>query len=173
MIRGKLKDILSLNGISIFIGIVGGIFGFVSIFINDWGYKIGVKWFALVIIVALFVVLIMAKLAYELYTEIGLVRDRVIRVISYLPNSSTFLIDRNAYFEYSARVSVFYIDHDFQVELAQGYVQNIQDKFIQIKLIEFNNDFVNNYPIVIRQLNNNNSDVLSTLVIKNYIRYTE
>lgn len=173
MIRAKLKDILSLNGISIFIGIVGGMFGFVSIFINDWEYMIGIKWFALVVVIALFVVLIVAKLAYDLYTEIMQIRDQVIRVISYLPSSSTFLIEKHSDFEYSARVTVFYINHNFQVELAQGYVQNIQDKFIQVKLIEFNNDFVNNYPIVLHQLNNNNSDVLRTLVIKNYIRYTE
>ena len=37
MIKQKLEEILSLNGISILIGIVGGTLGIMSIFI-DWNY---------------------------------------------------------------------------------------------------------------------------------------
>lgn len=54
MIKQKLEEILSLNGISILIGIIGGIFGIISIFI-DWNTLLSIKWFAALWIVYSFI----------------------------------------------------------------------------------------------------------------------
>jgi len=173
MIRDKIRVILSLNGISILIGIVGGIIGLTAIFIDDWDLKIGIRWFALLIILFLFVILIVSKLAYELFIDLKKTDQKSIRVISYMPETFTLLAEKSDLLEYSARVTIFYIDNNFQIEAAQGFVQNIQDNFIQIKITKFDEAFESNSALAIEFLNNNNVEVLRKLSIKSYIRYTE
>ncbi len=68
MIKEKLKDILSLNGVSILIGVVGGIWGILSIFIN-WNWQVSIKWLALVLILCMFIVLILSLLIYKIVSS--------------------------------------------------------------------------------------------------------
>lgn len=66
MIKQKLKYILTLNGISILIGIVGGLFGIISIFV-DWNTQLSLKWFAFLWIIYSFILIISIKLTYDIY----------------------------------------------------------------------------------------------------------
>ncbi len=70
-------------------------------------------------------------------------------------------------------VSIFYIDDTYEVELGKGYVHNIQENFIQIKLLEITNSFKANYKDTLKRIENNDSNVLKNLVVKSYIKYTE
>jgi hypothetical protein len=171
MIRTKLKWILSLNGISLLLGIIGGVFGLMSVFLESWNYQISAKWFAFLIMVTLFIILVLGKLAYEFYTHASIKPTTDARVIRYLPQNPTMLISKHTGFEYAARVTIFHTNNNIQLPLAEGYVENIQDSFIQVKIIKFDDEFVASYPSIIELIDNNNEAILSTLIVKNYIRY--
>ncbi|WP_177764464.1 hypothetical protein [Flavobacterium sp. I3-2] len=68
MINETFKKILSLNGVSILIGIIGGVVGLLSIFI-DWNWTISIKWLAASIIFFSFLLLISILVVFELYKK--------------------------------------------------------------------------------------------------------
>ena len=70
MIRKKLKKLLSFNGISLIIGIVGGIFGLVSPFIDDWNVQIRLKWLLFIIFLFSILILVLTKLVLELSEDL-------------------------------------------------------------------------------------------------------
>jgi hypothetical protein len=170
MIKQKLKEILSLNGISILIGIVGGILSVISIFI-DWNTQLNIKWFAALWIVYSFVLIISIKLSYDIYltNEIRVAKNN--KVIQFSKTDLLLLVENNGNLEYSQMVSMYYMRNNFQLLLANGYVQNIQDKFVQIKIIEFDENFKSSYRSEFDEIINNENNALDSILIKNYLSY--
>lgn len=170
MIKQKLKDTLSLNGISILIGIVGGILGILSIFI-DWNTQLSIKWFAALWITYSFILIISIKLVYDIYLAHKLRFNTNNKAIKYLSVDFLLLVQNNQNLEFSQSVSIYYLKDDFLLLMANGYVQNIQEKFVQIKIIDFNQDFTNPYKEEYEKIVNNNANALASVLIKNYISY--
>ncbi|WP_264529312.1 hypothetical protein [Flavobacterium sp. N502540] len=170
MIEKKLKEILSLNGISILIGIVGGILGIISIFI-DWNTQLSIKWVAGLCIIFSFFLIISLKLTFDIYMLHKLRTTRNNKVIQFSSTDSLLLVENNNNLEYSQSVSIFFIKNNFQLLLASGYVQNIQDKFVQVKIINFDDGFINSYRDDYERILNNDNNALISILIKNYISY--
>lgn len=172
MIKQKLKDILTLNGISILIGIVGGFFGIISIFV-DWNTQLSVKWFAALWIVYSFLLIISIKLTYDVYKSHTQKTQKNNKAIKYSNTDSLLLVENNNNLEYSQRVSIYYMKNDFQLLFADGYVQNIQEKFVQIKILEFDANFTSINENDYDNFLGNDSNALSSILIKNYLSYNE
>jgi hypothetical protein len=170
MIKQKLREILSLNGISILIGIVGGILGILSIFI-DWDLKLNIKWFAALAIILSFILIIVSKLCYDIYKSKHAWNNESSKVIKFSTNDLLFLVENQNNLEYSQSVTIFYDINGFQVDLASGFVENIQEKFVQIKIIEFDENFTNSYQEEYNKIFNNNNSALASILIKNYVKY--
>lgn len=170
MIKQKLEYILSLNGISILIGIVGGILGIMSIFI-DWDTQLSIKWLAALWITYSFILIVSMKLTYDIYMMHKLRLKTNNKVIQYSSTDLLLLVQNNQNLEYSQSVSIYYLKDDFQLLMASGYVQNIQEKFVQIKMIGFNKDFTDSYEKEYEMIVNNNANALASVLIKNYISY--
>ncbi|WP_119792823.1 hypothetical protein [Flavobacterium anhuiense] len=170
MIKQKLEEILSLNGISILIGIVGGIFGILSIFI-DWNTQLSIKWFAVLWIIYSFILIISLKLTFDIYMSHKIRTAKDNKVIQFSSADLLLLVENNNNLEYSQSVSIFYIKNNFQLLLASGYVQNIQDKFVQVKIINFDDGFINSYRDDYERILNNDNNALISILIKNYISY--
>jgi hypothetical protein len=79
---------------------------------------------------------------------------------------------KNDFLGHLAMVSIFYLDNSFEVELGKGYVKNIQDKFIQIEIIEISDSFSLNHSDVLEKINSNNVIELQKIIIKSYVTYT-
>ncbi|ANF51604.1 hypothetical protein A0O34_14315 [Chryseobacterium glaciei] len=172
MIKEKLKQILSLNGISVLIGIIGGILGIFSIFI-DWNSQISIKWFAALTIFFSFLLLITLILVFEMYKNYKVKIIKNHKVIQFLEENLLLLVENNNSLEFSQTVSIYYIINNFQVLLAQGFVENIQENFVQIKITQFEQNFLRNYSIIYEKIINNDKSILDLIIIKNYIRYNE
>lgn len=172
MIKSKLTKILTLNGISIIIGVSGGILGFVSILITNYDLKISLKWLVFVIFLFFLILLISFKLSYELYRELKNSRPNKSKAISYLESNSILLVENNDFLDFSAMITIFFLDNDIEVEVGQGYVQNVQDKFTQIKILSIDDDFKKHHEKTLKKLTENNNDVLRSIIIKSYIRFT-
>lgn len=170
MIKQKLEEILSLNGISILIGIVGGTLGIMSIFI-DWNTQLNIKWFAALCIIYSFVLIISIKLTYDVYLshKIRVAKDN--KVIQFSNTDLLLLVENNGNLEFSQSVSIYYIKNNFQILLANGYVQNIQEKFVQIKIINFDESFRDSHSDEYDRILNNDNNVLVSILIKNYLSY--
>ena len=170
MVKEKLGEILSLNGISILIGIVGGIIGVLSIFI-DWNTKLSIKWFALLWMIYAFIALILAKLVFELRKSNINRFQNPNKVIKYSSTESLLLVEKNGNLEITQSLSIFYIKNGFQLDLAQGFVQNIQDNFVQVKIIAIDPEFQISYADDVDKIINNESEALNSILIKNYVKY--
>lgn len=170
MIKENLTKILSLNGFSVLFGIIGGILGILTIFIN-WNDKVSIKWLALVIIICTFLVLISFKLTFEIFESNQNKIYKSNKVIQYSQNDSLLLVQNNRNLEFSQSVSIFFNINNFQILLANAYVQNIQEEFIQIKIISFDENFTQTYSDEYNRILNNENNALTSIIIKNYISY--
>lgn len=172
MIKEKLKNIFSFSGIALIIGIVGGLAGYFTILITEWNSQLSLKWFVFIIYIFFTIVLILIKLIIDLNIELKIKHSNTTTVFRYVPESETFLVYKNKFLGHSAMVSIFYLDDSFEVELGKGYVKNIQDNFIQVKIIEILNDFSTNHSEVLEKINSNNIIVLQKMIVKSYVTYT-
>ncbi len=172
MIKEKLKKIFSFNGIALIIGIVGSLAGYFTILITEWNSQISVKWVVFTIYISFTIILILFKLVIDLNTELKVKLPNTTTVFRYVPESTTFLVYKNDFLGHLAMVSIFYLDNSFEVELGKGYVKNIQDKFIQIEIIEISDSFSLNHSDVLEKINSNNVIELQKIIIKSYVTYT-
>ncbi|WP_177764462.1 hypothetical protein [Flavobacterium sp. I3-2] len=81
------------------------------------------------------------------------------------------LVENSNDLEFSQTVSIYYVLNNFQIPLALGFIENIQEKFTQIKLVNFDEDFVRLHKTEYKNLLNNNKESLDSILIKNYYRY--
>ena len=98
-------------------------------------------------------------------------RPNTSSILSYKPDIQTLLVRNNDFLGHSAMVSIFYIDDSYEVNVGTGYVNNIQEKFTQIKILEIEADFLSRYDEVFNKIALNDVTFLQKLLIKNYIAY--
>jgi len=180
MLFSRFKNIIfSQVGISLIIGIVGGTFGLISPFINNWNMTITLRWLMVIILLFTSIILIVVKLCIDLQSEkenleieIKRRRTNTHKVISYKPEQNIFLIERNEdeILGHDAMVSIFYLEENYELEIGKGYVQNIQDRFMQIKLLNLTEAF-NSDSITFINISQNNLTTLSKVIVKSYIKY--
>lgn len=172
MIKDKLKIILTFNGIAYAIGILGSLASILTVFVTNWNTLVNIKWLVLVLFLAFSIILILIKLVFDFSAELRKKHPVSLKVLRYIPHSLTFIVNVSDALGYSAMVSIFYMDDEFEIEFGKGYVSNIQDEFIQVQLIDISNDFLNNYGTALVAISNNDYTELKKLFVKGYIRYT-
>ena len=173
MIEEKLKKIISLNGLSITIGILGSLASILTVFVTQWDSKISLRWFVFTLFIAVTVILILIKLLYELNNDLKTISPNSSSVVRYVTDSMTFLVRKNNFLGHAAMVSIFYLDDSYEIELGKGYVKNIQENFIQIKILDVSNDFKANYKNILDRIESNDIITLQKIVVKNYITYSK
>ena len=114
----------------------------------------------------------MIKLSYDLWSELKVKKYNKASAIRFIDKSKIFLIQKNDFLGNLARVSIFYLDEDSEVEIGKGYVYNIQDKFIQVKLLSLDDHFKRNYSNIMRSIENNDNNVIQKIIVKSYITYS-
>lgn len=70
MLEKKIKNIFSFNGISLIIGIVGGLAGYFTILITEWNTSISLKWFVFTIYLSFTIILFLLKLLIDINDEL-------------------------------------------------------------------------------------------------------
>jgi len=166
MIGNKLKEILSLNGISLIIGIIGGISTFTTILITDLNAQISVKWLLFTIFVFIFCMLIAFKLCYELFIEARKKTPLHSKAIRYLANNNLLLVETNQNLEYSVKATIFYLTNGVELVMGNGYVSNIQENFVHISILEIDAQFAIHYSDAIDLLGRNDVNTLQNIIVK-------
>jgi hypothetical protein len=154
--KTRLSDAtFSFNGLSLAVGALGFLSGFVQLFV-DTSSQISVKWLLLTVWLALSLVLVLLKVVYDLHHEKRPAPPFEVP-IKYLPEKQILVIRRNDNFLNNIVVGC-YIKQDEVDTLAWiGYVHIVQEKFIQIKIQ--GNFLGQNSP-------STSSDFLTSLVIR-------
>jgi hypothetical protein len=173
MIKEKLKNIFSFNGIALIVGILGSLASILTVFVTKWDTKIDLKWFIFSVFIAITIILIITKLLFDLIAELNIKRPNKASVVRYLVQSETFVVSKNDFLGYFAMVSIFFLDDSYEVELGKGYVQNIQDNFIQVKVLEIDSNFANHYQQELKDIIANDIRILQKIVVKSYITYSK
>lgn len=171
MIKDKLSKILSLNGLSVIFGLVGTLFGLLTILVNDFNYRIEVKWFFLLVFLFVSFLLISFKLSYELSKELKIQKPNNSKVITHIPSTATLIVDNNHYLDYSTMVSIYLIQNQIEIEVGKGYVINVQSKFTQVKILKIDKNFENNYNQLLKGLYDGKNDIFRNLFVKSTIKY--
>ena len=140
-----IKNIFSLSGLSISIGVLGFISGIVQLFI-DISALISVKWILLCLLLLISIILILLKVVYDLVVENISISDRQkennlietpIRFVADNPKGDIFLVRKNKNFTNNMVVSGYLKNNELDNLLFMGYVYVIQDKFTQIKIVRW------------------------------------
>lgn len=173
MIREKLKKIISFNGVSLLIGILGSLASILTVFISKWDTQISLKWFVFVIFISLATIIILTKLLFDLVHEMKKERTNTVKAVRYISENKTLLVEKNGILGHSAMVSIFYLDENYEVELGKGFVKNIQEEFTQIQILELSEEFTSNYQKQLVNIESNEIRTLQRIIVKSYISYTK
>lgn len=171
MFRNKLRKVLSLNGISIIFGILGGILGFFTAFVPNWQMDINSKWLVLFSFLAITIILILSAIISELLKELRVKIPHKAKAVRYINSDDYLLIELNDFLGTSAMVTIFYLDDDYEVILGTGYVLNIQEKFVTIKILHINTDFMNRYAEELERIQINDIRAIQKILVKSYVTY--
>lgn len=171
MLNNRLKFLLTYSGISTIVGALGLILGLISPFIDDWNKLISLKWVILMFYILFIIILILIKVLFDINEDIKTKKVNYIKVIRYIEDLNIFICSKNDFFGYNASVSIFYLDDNFEIELGKGYVYNIQEKFIQIKLLEMTEEFKRYNLLAIEKIKRNDASIINKIIVKSYIKY--
>ena len=127
-----LAATFSLTGVSLAIGALGFLSGFVQLFV-DVSLQLSVKWLLLMAWLSLTLLLILLKIVYDLHTEARPAPPFEVP-IRYLPDQQVFVIRRNDNFLNSIVVGCYIRNDEVDTLACIGVVHNVQEKVIQIRL---------------------------------------
>lgn len=130
----------SLSGLSLTIGALGFLSGFVQLFV-DVSAQISVKWLLFISWLSLTALLILLKIIYDLQNEKRPAPPFEVP-IKYLPAQQIFVIRRNDNFLNNIVVGCYFKQDEVDTLACIGVVHIVQEKVIQIKL---HGNFLGNY----------------------------
>lgn len=167
-----IKKVLTFNGVSLIIGVIGGVFGIISIFI-DWKLLINIKWLVLTCVVSIFIILILVKIIVDSAEKLQSSLSEKINVISIINQGRILLVSNKNTIIRNSMVSVFYLDNDCEIFLCSAYAHHPQDNFTQIKIIKFDSDFISDYAHVIKGITQCSSIIAEKLLVRNIVIYNK
>lgn len=127
-----IKNIFSLTGASITIGVVGFISGIVTLFI-DVNSQVSIKWLLFVVLISVTFILILLKIIYDQFNE-TIPLPPFEHPIRYVPEEKVFVIRRNDNFLNSIIVGCYAKKDEIDRLAYLGVVHLVQEKVVQIKL---------------------------------------
>lgn len=164
------------NSIPISIGVIGGMSSIItSFFPNFVESNISAKWLILYIYISIVSHILLVKFAYMIYEKLENKSDNInkIKIVKFIQKNKIFLIKKVDSIGNDALVSFYFIDDDnYEIFMGLGNVINIQDKLIQIQLIDFSKNFSVDYKDINDNLNKNDKKTINNILIKSYIPYS-
>lgn len=127
-----IKNIFSLTGASITIGVVGFISGIVTLFI-DVNSQVSIKWLLFIVLISITFILILLKIIYDQFNE-AIPLPPFEHPIRYVPEEKVFVIRRNDNFLNSIIVGCYAKRDEIDRLAYLGVVHLVQEKVVQIKL---------------------------------------
>ncbi|MDD2467922.1 MAG: hypothetical protein PHI97_28420 [Desulfobulbus sp.] len=145
------QNIFSLSGSAIAIGVVGGMSGFVTLFV-DVNTQLSIKWLLLTMLISISLTIILLKMIYDLSTETKPPAPFE-NPIRYVKEEEVFVIRRNENFLNNIIVGCYAQINEIDRLAYIGVVHLVQDKVIQIK-IKADMGALNKIPMLTEELNN-------------------
>lgn len=168
-----MKDIihktLTFNGVSLFIGIVGGIFGIVSIFI-DWSAVVSVKWLVSLIVIFVFIVLILVKIINDAAVRLRGTNSSKFEVIKIINGGQLILINNHPTLLPNVIVSLYYIENGCEIYFGQAYISHIQDEFTQVRILEIDQYFQDTFPEEVKLYSEGDLRIIKKMIIRNVVK---
>ncbi|MFL6629221.1 MAG: hypothetical protein ACJ8G1_22455 [Vitreoscilla sp.] len=132
MMNRATGALFSLNGLSLMLGALGAVSGFVTMFV-DVTNAISVKWLLATVWVAVSLMLVLLKVIFDLHHEKRAAPAFEVP-IKYLPDKQIFVIRRNENFLNNIVVGCYSQQDEVDTLICIGVVHIVQEKAIQIKL---------------------------------------
>ncbi|MFR9534836.1 MAG: hypothetical protein SNG27_01680 [Rikenellaceae bacterium] len=167
--KDVISRVLSFNGISLLIGIIGGIFGVVSIFI-DWTALVSIKWLIAAIVIFVFVVLILVKIINDAGAKLKTHSSGKFKVISIINNGEIVLTENSPLLPHNTMVSIYFIDNICEVFVGSAYVYHVQDEYTQIKIKMIDEEFKEGYKSVVKSLEKGDAKTLKNIIVRNIVK---
>ena len=151
MIKEIQERLFSFNGISICIGVVGILSGFVTMFVNV-SESISVKWLIFVILIFSVVIITLLKTVYDLSNKTT-PQNFYENPIRFIESEGVFIIRRNDNFLNNILVGCYATRDEVDRLAYVGFVHLVQENIIQIKI---RNDYgvLVSIPTTIEELKN-------------------
>ena len=170
----KIRKVLRFNGVFILIGVLGGLSSILTVFVGQFGIDINLKWLIAYIYISIVIYILLFKVVNDLVKEIKNHKKNLsLSVLSYNTAAETIIGEKADWITLDTFVTVYYKDNEFITEMGYGYVSNINDESIQIKLIRFAENFRANYREELRKLENNDISIINRMMIKTIVTYTK
>ncbi|WP_024955926.1 hypothetical protein [Sulfurospirillum arcachonense] len=127
-------NIFSISGISISIGVLGFLSGITTIFL-DVNSSLSVKWFLFIILIFISIFIIFLKIMHDLWIKSEIHKSHEVPIKAILEDQ-ILVIRKNDNFINNILVGCYSINDDIERLAYIGVVHHVQDKLIQIRLIQ-------------------------------------
>lgn len=134
MLTDVKKAIFSLSGLSIGLGVLGFLSGFVQLFI-DVGSAVSIKWLLVTVLVGLSLALILLKLIFDLHLQKDAQPNHE-SPIRFLDKEGILVIRKNEHFVNQVIVGCYYTPDEVERLAYVGVVDHVQEHVIQIRIIQ-------------------------------------
>lgn len=163
-----LKKVLSFNGVSIFIGTAGAVFGIaIFLFPTIQTDKVNLRIVLGIIYVLISIIIVLVKIIYDLISERKSIKNETpITAIPfrYSADVNSFLIHNDSIFDYNSILTIYFDDSGCESPIGCGYVNNKQDKITQILVLRI----ADRYKSIMDQIVQGDANVLKHILIKSH-----
>jgi hypothetical protein len=164
-----LKQIFTFNALSIVIGSVGSVIGILVFFVPSiQNSTVDTKILLGVIFIAVTISMVSLKIAYDATTANNkntLASDLYMIPFRYVDGLNVLLVQNSNIFQYDHMVTLYIDDGGCELPIGYGYVNNIQDKMIQIRMERI----LKKYKNVTDEIVKGNANILKRIQIKSHI----
>jgi hypothetical protein len=170
----NIEKVLTFNGLFILLGILGGLSSILTIFIDNFDININLKWLIFYTYVSFMIVTLLLKVIYDLSKKIiNLKPNFSISAVSYISSAEILIGEKTDWIGLDTFVTIYYKDNEFVTELGYGYISQVGESSIQIKLLKFAEYFETHFADKLDELTNSNINIINRLEIKATITYSK
>ncbi len=174
--RKGLSKVLTFNSISISIGVLGAAASILATFISaeDLNSRISAKWLILACYVSLTAILVLWKALHELSKRVRIAAWTPadgFKPVRYIHHDRILVVHKPVELAYDSLVSLHIRDDEYEKCIGFGKVVNVQEKLMQIQVLQFSDDFIQEGADVFGRICANNSDVLKLITVRPSVPY--
>ena len=166
--NSHFKNVLSFNGVAIFIGTAGAFFGIaVFLFPTIQTDKIGLPIMLGILYILVSIIVVMAKIINDLIKDSKhSIKENMISAIPfrYSADINSFLVHNDSIFEYNTLLTIYYDDSGCEYPIGCGYVNNKQEQITQILVARISE----RYKTVFEQVAQGDANILKHIIIKSH-----
>lgn len=133
MLTDIKNNVFSLSGLSIGLGVLGGLSALVTLFV-DVSSVVSIKWLLFTLLLSFSLILILLKVIFDLHLQKD-VQSNYELPIRFLDKDGILVIRKNEHFVNQIIVGCYYTTDEVERLACVGVVDHIQEKVIQIRVI--------------------------------------